>query len=181
MIKSKKRIARRKKLLSKKTLLPQWVVDWHTLFHYYPLEGVQAFFEGHMEACERRGYEKGRGDEAKGHLELLEWVKPIFREWQDSGGKDEITTVIGILEWKLRKEREAGMLGVNTKNDGGTPLPITPKGAELQAEAGGGSRPAGEVREGPGGGLLAGEKGPEESDKAGDIVEGQLGAEKEKA
>ena len=139
--KRKKRIAKRK---TKKVALPEWIVNFHKIFHYYPLEGHQAFFEGYFQNCEATGYRKGKEDETKAYKELLEWVKPIFKEWQDTGDKNEITTIVGILEWKLQREYERGKMESDNPhaNEAALSLPKTSK--DLQADTGGRSKTSGE-------------------------------------
>jgi len=143
-IKSKKRKRRLIKRENKKVALPEWIVNFHKIFHYYPLEGHQAFFEGYFQSCEQTGYQKGKEDEAKAYKDLLEWVKPIFKEWQDTGDKNEITTIVGILEWKLQREYNRGRLEADNPSAYKAEVPLPKTGENLQTNTDGRSCPSGE-------------------------------------
>ena len=146
-IKSKKRRRRLDKRKTKKVAIPEWIVHFKRIFHYFPLEGYQAFFEGYFQSCEASGYKKGKEDETKAYKELLDWVKPIFEEWQGEGYKNEISTIVGILEWKLQREYERGKLDADNPAKNDATLSLPKKSEELQTNIGGRSTPTRENRE----------------------------------
>lgn len=111
-IKSKKRLARKKKLLSKKTALPLWLVEFNRLFHYWPVVEMQKFFDGFFDNAYDEGFRKGKyagqKEESKSYAELIAGLTTISREWMKEHPNKDIKPM-GLIEWKLEKEFRRGV------------------------------------------------------------------------